>query len=320
MVTVLMPTYNCAAYISDAIKSILNQTFKEYEFLIIDDGSTDSTQEIVSNFNDSRIRCIHKKNSGLADSLNYGLSHATFDLIARMDADDIAHPMRILKQVKTLTQKPNIDVIASWFAVFSGSRIKYIVKTPENNEEIVHQLTLYSTIPHSGCMYNRNQILKSGGYLGEVFEDYSLWLKLKDKIKFYNIQEVLTFVRYRRNSLSRTNLTLKHSIIYKIQEPYYQNLGAHFVLSNVFETNKIKAWREYFYGAPKLARKLWRSSAKYLVKDYRISIAYLISLLPIKVFLQFKEARIKFRMQYLINYCKKENKVLRREFSILLKR
>lgn len=320
MITVLMPTYNCAAYISDAIKSILNQTFKEYEFLIIDDGSTDNTEEIVSHFKDSRICYIKKRHTGLPDSLNFGLKKATYDLIARMDADDISHPLRLEQQLNYLKMNNEIDILSCWSAFFSGKSIIYILKNPIDNEKIKKGLLLYSYILHPGCIYSKKIILENGGYKGNVFEDYILWLKLMNNVKFSNIPEVLIFQRFRKNSLSRENLNFKNRLIYDIQEPYYKDLGNSFSIENRFEMNTIKGWREYFYGTPRLARKLWRSSAKNLVKDYRISIAYLISLLPIKVFLQFKEARVKFRIQYFLNYCKKENEVLRKELNILLKR
>lgn len=306
-----MPTYNCAPFLQEAINSILRQTFCNFEFLIIDDGSTDDTQKIISSFSDNRINYIKKKHSGLADSLNYGLNRARYDVIARMDADDIAHPNRINKQLKILIQKSDEEIIASWYAVFKDEKIKYIVKTPENYEEIVKNLALYSTIPHSGCMYNRNIIFKYGGYSGNAFEDYSLWLRIKGSIRFYNIPEVLSFVRYRRNSLSRASLTIKHKLIYKIQEPYYQDLGFNFSITNINEVNKIKGWREYFYGSTTLARKYWCRTGTKILFDYRLLLAFVVSFLPNKVFIKFKEVRFRFRINYFIHYFSKENKILR---------
>lgn len=318
MVTVLMPTYNCALYISDAIRSILNQTYKEFEFLIIDDGSTDNTEQIISDFKDNRIKYFKKENTGLADSLNYGLKLAKHDIIARMDADDIAHPRRLEKQLAYLSIHKAVDILSCWSAFFSERRIIYTIKAPLNHEEIKNGLLLYSYIPHSGCLYSRNIILDNGGYKGGVFEDYHLWLRLMDKAKFANIPEILIFQRYRKNSLSRENLREKHKIIYPIQEPYYNDLEKHFSIHNKEDELVYKGWREYFYGTPELARQYWSAGTRIFFKDYRIVLAYMISFLPVTLFIKFKETRMKYRLQYLLNYFAAENRATRRTFRSLL--
>src|SRR6266487_3978128 len=106
-ISVLMPAYNCGNYIADSIKSILNQTFKEFELIIIDDGSTDNTGEIVNAFKDSRILYKKKENKGTAAALNYGLSIAAGDWVARIDADDLNIVTRLEKQLKFLEENPD---------------------------------------------------------------------------------------------------------------------------------------------------------------------------------------------------------------------
>jgi len=318
MVTILMCTYNSASYISYAIRSILNQTYKDFEFVIIDDGSIDDTKTIISHINDNRLKYKNKEHTNLGDSLNYGLKIAQNDIIVRMDADDIAHPSRIEKQLKILTQESYKEIIASWYAVFKEEKIMYIVKTPRNNEEIIKSLALYSTIPHSGCMYNRNFILENGGYTADIFEDYSLWLRLKDKISFYNIPEVLTYIRYRHDSLSRNKFEVNQKLIYKIQEPYYEDLLLNFKTMKVCEINKVKGWREYFYGSKKLARQYWHAKEVNLFHNYRLLLAFIVSFLPDKLFLKFKEIRFRFRINYLYKYFHKENKILRKLLKVSL--
>ena len=107
MLTVLMPTYNSCQYIETAIKSVLNQTYKDLELLIVDDGSTDDTESSISEFSDTRIRYIKKEHEGLAASLNYGLKIAKHDWVSRMDADDISHPKRLEKQISILEKDDN---------------------------------------------------------------------------------------------------------------------------------------------------------------------------------------------------------------------
>ncbi len=103
--TVLMPTYNCAGYIKDSIRCILNQTFTNFELLIIDDGSEDNTEEVISEIKDSRIHYIKKMHTGLSSSLNFGLKIASNNWIARMDADDLCHPERFKKQISCIDQR-----------------------------------------------------------------------------------------------------------------------------------------------------------------------------------------------------------------------
>ncbi len=97
-ITVLLPTFNSGEYLSTSIKSILEQTYTDFEFLIVDDGSTDSTENIVKSFKDKRIKYLKKKRTSLPDTLNYGLKHAKYEWIARMDADDFALPNRLEEQ------------------------------------------------------------------------------------------------------------------------------------------------------------------------------------------------------------------------------
>ena len=110
-VTVLMPVYNCEKYLRESIESILNQTFKDFEFLIINDGSSDKSAEIVESYNDNRINFVqNEKNIGLAASLNRGLDIAKGEYIARMDADDISLPERLEKQVRFMETNPQIGI------------------------------------------------------------------------------------------------------------------------------------------------------------------------------------------------------------------
>ena len=115
-ISVLMPVYNCELYVQEAIDSILNQTFIDFELLIIDDCSTDKTVEIINNYADKRIKLTTKPhNTGLTNSLNYGLSIAQGQYIARMDGDDVSVLDRFEKQVKFLDTNPDIILCGTWY-------------------------------------------------------------------------------------------------------------------------------------------------------------------------------------------------------------
>lgn len=323
-VTVLMSTYNCAQYLTAAIMSILGQTHKEFEFLIVDDGSTDNTEEIIRGINDSRINYIKTEHSGLCSSLNFGMKSAANEIIVRMDADDISLPSRISELLDTAKKHPEFDVISSWYGVFINSNLKYIVKTSEKSEVISKNLLLYSEISHPGVMFRKSKILGLGGYKTEAgidsFEDYALWLRIRNKVKFYNLQKVLLLYRFRNNSLSRENITRKYSLQYQIQSPYYlKERIAEFGVSTEHEELCYRGWREYFYGNTEKARSFWRKMGNGIFARPRIVMAYFVTFLPEGLFTLFKETRMRLRLNYLCNYFSSENMELRRALKIGLK-
>ena len=140
MISILLPTYNDEKYIEETISSILKSSFKEFELLIINDGSSDRTLEIINLFDDKRIRVISQKNKGLIKSLNLGLMKAKFDLIARIDGDDIMHENRLQIQYN-LINKFNYDIVGS-NAIIINENSDPIGETdlPISHEEIKHKL------------------------------------------------------------------------------------------------------------------------------------------------------------------------------------
>src|ERR1700761_1168008 len=126
-ITVLMPAYNAAKYIGEAIASVLEQTFGDFELVIVNDGSTDDTLAVINTFNDSRIIIISQPNQGVASALNTGLQHSRAQYIARFDADDVCHPQRLEKQYRFLQNNPEYILV--------GSDADYIL---ENGDFLFH--------------------------------------------------------------------------------------------------------------------------------------------------------------------------------------
>ena len=207
-ITVLMTTYNCGEYISQAIKSVLNQTYKDFEFLIIDDGSADNTSEIVKSFDDKRIVYKKTEHMGRSKALNYGLSMAMCDWIAIMDADDVAHTERLKMQLDKFNFNNNA-ISCTWSIYFSKSKIKYLIQTPITDYKLKQKMALHSLICNSSVIFNKNFILANGGYNENLdnSEDYELWLRILNKAHFYVIPEYLLFIRERNDSLSRTDIS-----------------------------------------------------------------------------------------------------------------
>lgn len=205
-VTILMPAYNAGKYIWDAIDSVLNQTFTNFQLLIINDGSTDQTISVIEQFDDHRLSVIHQTNKGIAAALNNGLREAKGRFIARFDADDICLPQRLEKQVSFL--KNNTDyVITGCDAEYiseSGEHLFNFKCSAHSHESIIDRLYFYCPFIHSGVMYRKQAVLDCGGYCEDAhtFEDYLLWVQLATKGKYYNIPEQLIKVRFNPNSIT----------------------------------------------------------------------------------------------------------------------
>ena len=284
MITVLMTTYNCADYISESISSILKQSFKDFELLIIDDGSTDRTFEIIKSFNDIRIRYIRKDHIGRSAALNFGIESVTNKIIALMDADDISHPNRLETQIKILTEN-KYDIIITNGAYFKGKKVLYYTDIDENINEFMKKLLLHGPHYHPTMMFHRNIILDNGGYNTQLRanEDHDLWLRLKDKLNFYLVKDILYFYRVRPDSLSNNAFIYQPEITYNIQEVYFKDLKNHFGISSQIEICKLKGWREYFYGSCNSMRNEWMK-INLLLWDLKMLLAFCISFLPIRYY------------------------------------
>ena len=318
MITVLLPIFNSAATIECAIKSILRQSFRDFELLVIDDGSTDRSEEIISNLKDNRIRYHKLVHQGLTKTLNAGLSLANYNIIARMDGDDISVPWRLQCQQEELLKCQQNVILSAWYAVFQGRSIQFVVKTPTKSDLIKKGLLLHSFISHPGLMCYKKTLIDNGGYISKVeidaFQDYETWLKIKDRVEFKNIPEVLTFQRFRSDSLSN-NITYKQKVLYSIQEPYYADLRGNFGIEDPLEQLIYRGWREYFFGKKEEARKIWRKLGLIVILKPRVMLAFIITYLPMHLFIRFKEARVKYRLQYLVEYYSGSNKYLRNELK-----
>jgi glycosyltransferase involved in cell wall biosynthesis len=191
LVSVILPIYNCQLYIKESVESILNQTFTDFELIIIDDASTDGTFEIVEKIIDPRIRLIKKpKNSGYTESLNLGLELSKGLYIARMDGDDISLPNRFKEQVKLLNENQNIIVCGTWFQL---SHNKQIIKHPSSHEEIKLALLEYCAIGHPTVMFRKEVYSKyhvKYDSTMEPAEDYNLWVNVLPYGDLFNIPVV----------------------------------------------------------------------------------------------------------------------------------
>lgn len=201
-VTVLMPTYNVAPWVEEAIQSVLNQTFKDFELLVVDDGSSDDTPAQVRHISDPRIRiAAFPDNVGLAENLNRGLDLIDTELVARMDGDDIAKPDWLETGIKILDTHPEVGICSFGFQFF-GTKTS-LVRFPEHNEDSKAQMLFGCTVivpVFRKSVFTDNHLR----YSTEAFpaEDYSLWSYAYRVAQVYNVQRTLFHYRTHPTQIS----------------------------------------------------------------------------------------------------------------------
>jgi glycosyltransferase involved in cell wall biosynthesis len=184
-ISVIMPAYNAGKFIGEAIQSVLEQSFMDFEFIIINDGSTDDTPVIIRSFDDPRIRLINQDNKGIAEALNLGLAAARADIIARFDADDICYPWRLEVQYAFLKHNPGY-ILAGGAADYIDQHNNHVftwLPQAMSNTEISKIYKNACPFIHSGVMYRKDAVVAAGGYNPHAhsFEDHFLWVKLLNK-------------------------------------------------------------------------------------------------------------------------------------------
>lgn len=244
-ISVVMPVYNGEKYLREAIDSILNQTFTDFEFIIINDCSTDGTEEIIKSYDDSRIVCIkNEKNMGVADSLNKGLDMVTGEYIARMDADDISFPKRFEKQVKYMDRHKDIAVCGSAIEYLDTINDKKNPYTIMNKNEIKVNMLFGPYIPHPTVMMRRS-IIDSEHYRYDnnydKVEDFELWTRVLLKYDVCNIKPVLLKYRIHIGQVTRNYSDEKKQLLLKIKRNFLLNIGI-----NTITSKELEAFNDYF--------------------------------------------------------------------------
>ncbi|RWO75348.1 MAG: glycosyltransferase family 2 protein [Mesorhizobium sp.] len=209
LVSVLLPIYNAGPYLAAALASILRQDYDRLEIIATDDGSTDNSLQILQNFrrSDNRISIVSRENRGLIATLNEGLAVARGDLVARMDADDIAYPWRLSRQVALFNQRPDLALCGAGVDFLLGKRIVKGLPDPVLQENILGILSMFFTIfMHPTVVFNRNAIKDGDLYYNESYthaEDFDLFRRLTDRYPAAMIPENL--IAYRIHGDSVTN-------------------------------------------------------------------------------------------------------------------
>jgi len=206
-VSVAMAVYNGERYLREAIESILGQTFGDFEFLIIDDGSTDRTSDIIRSYEDSRICLVqNERNQGVTPSLNRGLRLARGEFIARQDADDISEPERFERQIAFMDANPDVALLATQFTGIDseGTRWKgWPIPIP--HDEIRWRLLFGTPLIHTSVMLRREPVLRYVGFYNEELvkaQDFEYWHRITGKLRARSLNEPLVRYRIHRERVS----------------------------------------------------------------------------------------------------------------------
>ena len=227
-VSVILPIYNSEKYIKKSVKSILEQSFSDFEIIAINDGSIDKSLSVIESFRDKRIKIFNNyKNIGISASLNFGIQNSSGEYIARMDADDICLSNRLKNQIYFLDQNLSVDVVGSYFKTF-GCAISRKICPPLQDDQIKAGLLFNAVLGHPVVMMRKDRIIASklkydSNYDGA--EDYELWVRGSSKLCFANIPQVLLLYRIHPKQISSEKRREQMNIADSIRIKYLSNLN-----------------------------------------------------------------------------------------------
>lgn len=207
--TVVMAVWNADRFLRPAMDSVLRQSFQSFELLVIDDGSSDGTSEVLRLYTDPRVQVVRNDaRRGLVHSLNVGIGLARGEYVARMDGDDVSHPERLLAQVRFLDREKDVALVGTWARMIDEEgEFLGLIKDPTGSREIYESLLDRNVFVHSSVMFRKRAVLKAGGYQAVradawAAQDYHLWLRLADRYPLANLAQVLVDYRLHPGQVS----------------------------------------------------------------------------------------------------------------------
>jgi len=229
-VTILMSVYNDEKFVREAIDSILNQTFTDFEFLIINDGSKDDSLKVIKSYKDTRIRLISRENKGLVYSLNEGIKLAKGEYIARQDSDDVSLPHRLETEVKFLDSHPNVGLVGSNYTIIdtNGKRMVTTNVFTHPADLKLTQITC-NQFGHGSIMARKTILQKLKGYdksVGHV-EDYDLWTRISRIADIANLEEPTYLYRTNPNGITQQNHELQIKQTFAVRDKSFKHFLKH---------------------------------------------------------------------------------------------
>lgn len=224
--SILMPVYNAMPYLPKAVQSILAQNYKDFELIIINDGSNDNSLKYLNNLNDSRIIILNKEKSGIVNSLNYGLSIVKGIYVGRMDGDDICSTNKFEKQINFLIQNHHIVCVGTSINYISqnGKKSGFPIFMPITHREIIKTIqNRKSAMIHPTILVRKEILLKIGGYRNDAIpvEDYDLFIRLSQEGELANIPSIEYSIRLHKNSTTANSIITGQKKFDEILLKYY---------------------------------------------------------------------------------------------------
>jgi len=251
--SVVLPVYNAEKFVAKAVQSVLDQTYKDFELIIINDGSRDSSLEIIQSFKDPRIRLIDQENQGLAKTLNIGLKLAKGDYIARMDADDICLKHRFQEQITYLKKHPDIGLLGTAVEIIdeNDKHLSYHAPYIGHSKLVQFMNEKGNPFKHPTVMFKKDLAVECGGFneqIGKYFEDYFLWNLIAEKAKVENLPKVLLKYRMSSGSIMSTlkSRELDQLVLQVIKQKKFTGENKN-EMNSIFEkikTSEIKVQRK----------------------------------------------------------------------------
>jgi glycosyltransferase involved in cell wall biosynthesis len=258
-VSVLLPVRNGARFLGEALESVLSQTLADFELLVVDDGSTDETPEILASVEDERLRVLRHERAGLVAALNRGLAEARAGYLARMDADDVSLPRRLERQAAFLDERPRVAVVVPGVeAVDAEGRALRRVTLPNDDAALRRRLLLRNPFTHGSVVIRTEAVRQVGGYRADygANEDYDLWRRIARGWELGSVPEVLYRYREHPDAVTRS----------RVEERVESR-----------ERLRAELWRDpVFAGAPGFERD--RTEARALVREALARRCYRVGL------------------------------------------
>jgi glycosyltransferase involved in cell wall biosynthesis len=219
-VSILMPVYNGMPYIGQAVDSVLQQTFADWQCVIVNDGSTDGTRDFLATLNDNRFVVLHQENGGISAAVNHGLQHCDGEYIARLDADDIALPTRLAEQVAFLDAHSEVALLGMQVAPMGALGAGSSLKLPTDHDTIMSALmATRHAMAHSSVMMRADVLRAIGGYWSHSYgEEYDLMLRIGEHHKLANLECVLLHYRVHQASMNGSAMRrMRLSVAYAVE-------------------------------------------------------------------------------------------------------
>lgn len=273
-----MPVHNVEEYISISIRSILNQTFEDFELIVINDGSTDSTERAILSIVDKRIKYYNRPSLGIVEQLNYGLLISNGSFIARMDGDDISHTTRFLKQYNFLKKHSEIHAVGTnYIRIDKNGKALFKKMNPQTPKDCRFIAPLNTPILHASLFTHKDVLIGVGGYDKEyeTIEDYDIFNKMIARgYNLANVNDYLYYYRFNKNLVNSPREKKQQRLIYSYGEellktkicsseekdstPFYQLALLEYYFGNITKA------RKYFLKTIKLEPRLVIKIFRYL--------------------------------------------------------